>query len=239
VLVKSKGVADYERSLYAFIREWISASQTISLNTSGSTGKPKTIKVKKEQMIASAQMTSKYFKLNSKSNLLLCLSTDYIAGKMMVVRAFVSGANLVTANPDGNPLKELKAKADFAAMVPLQVQNALSVSTAKKKFQSIKNVIIGGAAIPHQLEKQIAKCSNNVYSTFAMTETLSHIALRRLSGKKKSDMYELLPGIKIKKDKRGCMIVSAPKLDAKPIITNDIVEIKGARHFKWLGRYDN
>jgi O-succinylbenzoic acid--CoA ligase len=237
--LNEKGLVDFECSFYTFIKDWISNSDTVSVKTSGSTGKPKTIKVKKAQMIASAQMTCKYFKINSKSNLLLCLSADYIAGKMMIVRAFIGGANLVTVSPDGNPLKPFKDKSDFAAMVPLQVENSLSTSGTKRKFLSIKNVIVGGAAIPYALEKRIEKCSNNIYSTFAMTETLSHIALRRLSGRGISDKYELLPGIRIRKDKRGCMVVDAPVLNDKPIVTNDIIEMVDSRHFKWLGRYDN
>jgi O-succinylbenzoic acid--CoA ligase len=236
--LQQKKLGEHERSLFSFIKEWLSPGERIKLKTSGSTGKPKLIIVHKEQMVESAKMTCNYFHLTKKSNLLLCLSPDFIAGKMMVVRALVSGANLIVVEPNSNPLKEIKEIIDFAAMVPLQVETTLSSTMTKRKFEAITDVIIGGAGLSHSLEQDVSKCKNKVYLTFAMTETLSHIALRKVSGKK-SDVFELLPGIKIKKDKRGCMIVNAPKLNDKAIVTNDIIEIVGKNHFRWLGRYDN
>jgi O-succinylbenzoic acid--CoA ligase len=238
-MLQRKKLREHERLMFTFIVEWLTPQETIKLKTSGSTGTPKIIKVRKEQMVESAKMTCNYFHLTKDSNLLLCLSSDFIAGKMMIVRAFVSGANLVIAEPNSTPLKGLKRDIDFAAMVPLQVENALSNIGTRRKFQSITNVIIGGAALPHSLERSIVTCTNKVYSTFAMTETLSHIALRRLNGKKKNELFELLPGIKITKDERGCLVINAPKLNDSPIITNDIVDIFNKSHFRWLGRHDN
>jgi o-succinylbenzoate---CoA ligase len=243
LLVKSKlqqkKLSEYERSLFSFIKEWLALGSTIKLKTSGSTGVPKLITVRKEQMIASAKMTCKYFHLTPKSNLLLCLSADFIAGKMMVIRALVSGANLIVVEPNGNPLNGFKQKIDFVAMVPLQVENSLSGTVTRKVFENITSVIVGGAAISHSLEKALSKSRNKVYATFAMTETLSHIALRRLTGRQKADVFELLQGVKIKKDKRGCMVVNALKLNDNSISTNDVIEIVDKNHFQWLGRYDN
>ncbi|MGP8215837.1 MAG: AMP-binding protein [Bacteroidia bacterium] len=234
-----KKLSDYERFMFLFIKEWVSAGKTIQVKTSGSTGVPKIMEVQKKQMIESAKMTCSYFDITKKSNILLCLSTEFIAGKMMIVRAFLSGANLVTVKPGNNPLENLKQKIDFAAMVPLQVENILADSKTARLFNFIDNVIIGGATISKGLEAKLAKCKNSVYSTFAMTETLSHFALRRLSGNERSDYFELLPGINISTDERGCMVVYAPLLNDAPIVTNDIVECTDSRHFRWLGRYDN
>jgi o-succinylbenzoate---CoA ligase len=233
------GLNEYEKHLYHFIKEWISPINSIMLKTSGTTGESKEITVLKSKAIASAQMTCEYFGLNKNTDALLCLSTEYIGGKMMIVRAFVSGMNLITVEPDSNPLFGLNTQIDFASMVPLQVNNCLENENTKSKFISIPEIIIGGAALSSQLEKELAKCSNNVYSTFAMTETLSHIALRKLSGINRDDYYKLLPGISILIDKRNCLVINTPALDDKPIITNDMVEIINPTSFRWLGRYDN
>lgn len=238
-LLQAKEISPPDKALLSFIKECISPSTTIKVKTSGSTGKPKTIEIEKSRMIASAKMTCDYFHINKRSNMLLCLSAEYIAGKMMVMRAFLSGANLVVVEPANNPLLDLEEKIDFVALVPLQVENILANAKTRKVFNTINNVIIGGAVVSPALEKKLAKCTNNVYSTFAMTETLSHFALKKLSGKNRSGLFETLPGITVSTDKRGCMVVHAPELNTKPIVTNDIIELKNEKHFKWLGRYDN
>ena len=238
-MLQLKKISEYEKSFLQFIKEWISSDKTIKVKTSGSTGTPKVIEVQKKHMLESAKMTCNYFHITKRTNMLLCLSAEFIAGKMMLVRAFYSGANLITVKPDNNPVKDLKDKIDFAAMVPLQVENILASPKTKKLFKDIDNVIIGGASVSEKLERKLFKYSNNVYSSFAMTETLSHFALRRLSGKSKNDLFELLPGITIEKDNRDCMIINAHLLNNEPIVTNDIIEIVDARHFHWLGRYDN
>jgi len=237
--LNAKTTKEYERSLYTFIKEWLAPSDVLAVKTSGSTGAPKQMMFKKNQMIASAKMTCDYFKFSPEINMLLCLSTDFIAGKMMVVRAFVSGANIIAVEPGNNPLQGLGKKIDFVAMIPSQVKESLTHEKTKKAFESIDNVIIGGAPVVHSFEKVLSGCPNNVYATFAMTETLSHIALKKLSGKNKDDAFELFPGIKISEDERGCLAIDAPMLSDDIIITNDMVDIVDKTHFRWLGRYDN
>jgi o-succinylbenzoate---CoA ligase len=237
--LNSQALKEHEQSLFVFIKEWIAKGDILSVKTSGSTGTPKQIVVKKSQMLESAKITCDYFKLSAETNALHCLSTDFIAGKMMVVRAFVSGFNLITVKPDNNPLTTINQKIHFAAMIPFQVQKVLAKKNTKEIFESIDNVIIGGAPVSHSFEQVLALFPNNVYATFAMTETLSHIALRKLSGKVKSELFELLPGIKISVNKDGCLVIDAPRLNEEPIVTNDVVEIKDETHFKWLGRHDN
>ena len=232
-------ISDFKRSLYRFIDDWISDKGIITVNTSGTTGAPKAITFRKEQFISSALMTCNYFNLTDATSGLLCLSPDYIAGKMMIVRAFVSGMDLMTLEPTDKPLLGIIEKVDFAAFVPLQVQSLMDDEISKKRFQKIKHVIIGGAPISPLLEKELENCTNAIYATFAMTETLSHIALRRLSGKAKSDKYFALQGVDFEKDERGCLVVNAPLVNDSPIITNDVIELYDSTHFRWLGRYDN
>jgi len=228
-----------EFEVYSFIHHWLLPSPVLEVQTSGSTGVPKVEVFRKEQFIKSAHMTCDYFNLAEGVNMLLCLSAKYIAGKMMVVRAFVSGANLITVSPGGNPLEGIKDKIDFTAMVPLQAQNSIASLDTNKLFASIRNIIIGGASVSPMLAKKLASYSNNIYATFAMTETLSHIALKRLSGNHNTDLYELMPGVSVSEDERGCMIINAPHITEKPIVTNDIIVKADEKHFHWMGRYDN
>lgn len=228
-----------EFAVYSFIHQWISPSEVIEVRTSGSTGIPKIMVFRKEQFIASAKMTCDYFNLAEGMNMLLCLSANYIAGKMMIVRAFVSGANLLMVPPTSNPLEDVSHKIDFAAMVPLQAYNALLTPETNRVFSSIRSIIIGGASISHKLEQLLLPLPNNIYATFAMTETLSHIALKRLNGSDKKALYELMPGIKVSEDDRGCMVINATNLNEEPIFTNDIIVKTDENHFHWLGRYDN
>lgn len=165
----SESLSDFKKSLYSFIGEWISDTETITVKTSGTTGISKQITFRKEQFINSARMTCSYFNLTKATKGLLCLSPDYIAGKMMIVRAFASGMDLITVEPSNKPLLGSIGKVDFAAFVPMQVQNIIDNELSRKKFQSIKNIIIGGAGIPMNLEKALVDFPNNIYSTFSMT----------------------------------------------------------------------
>jgi O-succinylbenzoic acid--CoA ligase len=237
--MKHADMDEEEFSVQEFIHQWLSPPEHIEVRTSGSTGTPKVTMLRKEQFVHSARMTCQHFGLKEGSSMLLCLSTNYIAGKMMVVRAFVSGANLLTVPPTGNPLEGVEAKIDFTAMVPLQAYNSIHDPETNRVFSTISNIIIGGAAISPKLEHALEHYPNNIYATFAMTETLSHIALRKLNGNVKKDLYELLPGISVSEDDRGCMVINAPGLSEEPIVTNDMIVKADETHFHWLGRYDN
>lgn len=229
-----------QKKLKSFIEEWKNSDSAITARTSGTTGTPKTIELEKNRMLQSALMTLRFLNLQPTDNALLCLSPEHIAGKMMTVRSIAGLLNLIPVEPSANPLKAFNNKQEIhlAAFVPLQVKEILKNKTTAKKFVQIKNVLIGGAPASPELRKQLSKLKNNIYETYGMTETISHVALKKISGKL-TDYFETLPGISVKRDKRGCLVINAPALVAEPIITNDLVELKDKHHFKWLGRIDN
>jgi o-succinylbenzoate---CoA ligase len=72
-----------------------------------------------------------------------------------------------------------------------------------------------------------------------MTETISHVALQKLNGIDKQGSFFPLPSITIRQDERTCLIIHAPHVSDKEIITNDLVEIKPDHSFKVIGRWDN
>ena len=224
--------------LEEFLAEWHNDSPTVLVHTSGSTGKPKPMLVEKRRMEASARITCGFLGLKSGDSALLCMSLDYIAGKMMVVRALSFGLRLIVVKPSGNPLGTVAEPVDFAAMVPMQVYNSLQVPEERKKLMAIKHLIIGGGAIDDALASELKTFPNAVWSTYGMTETLSHIALRRLNGHEASEWYTPFEGVSLSQTDEGCLVIDAPAVHDGPLVTNDIVEISD-KGFRVLGRKDN
>ena len=231
----SKDLPAWKKEVYGFIVEFISPTDSISQASSGTTGKAKYITLKKEEMIASANLTAEFFQLGPNQNALLCLPIKYIAGKMMVVRAFVSGMNLLLCEPKGIPDISSFKSIDFCAMVPMQVSNLLK---GNANFENLKTLIIGGSEIDTSLKQKLQDLPTTVFETFGMTETCSHIALKKINGQEINNYFETLNRVKIQLDERKCLIIKAPFLKGK-ITTNDMVELIDDQHFKWLGRYDN
>lgn len=227
---------DWEGDIFRFIAEWIDEeTDSIEVQTSGSTGTPKSIVLKKEHLIESAIRTMHYLDLRAENNALLCLPARYIAGKMMIVRAFVTGYNLITVVPSANPFAHLEQPVDFAAITPHQ----LSQSYETLRQINIRNIIVGGAEIPPSLEAKIQNIPSAVFATYGMTETGSHVALRRINGNHASSLYEALPDVNFDVDTQNRLIIHATYLTYTPLHTNDIVELIDDKHFRWLGRYDN
>ncbi len=227
-------------TLSEFLDDWQSESDSILVHTSGSTGKPKPLVVEKKRMEASARMTCRFLGLQQGDSALLCMPLDYIAGKMVVVRSIVMGLRLINVEPCGHPLHSLKDIPDFAAMVPLQVTNSLEVPEERRMLMKIKNLIIGGGSIDKGLADELKGFPNAVWSTYGMTETLSHIAMRRLNGENASEWYTPLDGVNVSLNNSGCLVIDAPYVCDKPLETNDIAVIDDTgKHFKIIGRKDN
>ncbi|NJB35481.1 AMP-binding protein [Croceivirga sp. JEA036] len=220
---------DYRRDIGDFLMQWLADSTTIEVQTSGSTGAPKLIRLQKKHMVNSAMATGAYFNLGPNSRTLLCLPAQYIAGKMMLVRALVLGWNISIVSPSLTPLAALEGRFDFVAMIPAQVEQSL------KELHRVESVLIGGAAVSESLRKKLVSLPLESYESYGMTETITHIALKKIN----QDYFTCLPQVSVSKDDRGCLVINAPKVADTPIITNDIVELVYQHKFKWLGRWDN
>ena len=229
-----------------FLREWNSPSPYVRVKTSGSTGTPKNMLVEKRRMLASARMTCDFLGLQPGDTALLCMSLDYIAGKMMVVRALERGLQLISVEPSGHPLQTPTPSLSFAAMVPMQVWNSLQVPEQRERLRQVRHLLIGGGAISEPLAEALKDFPNYVWSSYGMTETLSHIALRQLNGPRRSSWYTPLPGVAVELNDDGCLVIKAPHLCDGPLVTNDIGELSASaasqekgRLFRILGRRDN
>jgi len=225
--------------LKAFLSEWFNESPEMTVQTSGSTGTPKSIVVRKEKMIQSARLTCSFLKLNKGDTALLCLPLQYISGQMMAVRALTAGLDLIIRNPSGHPLSDINTPLRFVAMTSMQVYNSLQVPEEKERLMQIENLIIGGGAIEPNLSQALQTFPNAVYSTYGMTETLSHIALRRLSGSDASDYYTPFPSVQLSLSSEKSLIIEAYHVADAVIYTNDIAELLPDGRFRILGRTDN
>ncbi len=215
-------------TLEDFYSEWNNDSDTVLVHTSGSTGKPKPMMVEKKRMLNSARITCDFLGLKPGDSALLCMSLDYIAGKMVVVRSIERHLHLISVSPSGHPLKDINGEITFAAMVPMQVYNTLQVPEERERLTHIRHLIIGGGAIDASLEKELRSLPGNIaiWSTYGMTETLSHIALRRINGAEASEWYQPFDSVKISQTDEGCLVIDAPLVCAETLVTNDIVEIE-------------
>ena len=245
-------------TLEDFLSEWNNDSDRVLVHTSGSTGKPKPMMVEKKRMLNSARITCDFLGLKPGDSALLCMSLDYIAGKMVVVRSIERHLHLISVSPSGHPLKNIDLKdvngkdvngeITFAAMVPIQVYNTLQVPEERERLTHIRHLIIGGGAIDAALEQELRSLPGNIaiWSTYGMTETLSHIALRRINGAEASEWYQPFDSVKISQTEEGCLVIDAPQVCAETLVTNDIVEIESYIYnkveklrFRIKGRKDN
>ncbi|QHL86078.1 AMP-binding protein [Nibribacter ruber] len=232
----------YEMKTLEFCKSWLQGVQEFPVMTSGSTGAPKVITLTREQMEASARRTLRIFNLQPEEKALVCLNTEYIAGMMMLVRGLVGNLHMTIIEPIGNPLASVEPAAhfDFVAMVPLQLQTLLEQTPEKvDQLNQMKAVLLGGAAIHKNLEEAVQQLTVPVYQSYGMTETVSHVAVRQLNGSARSDFYVAPEEVTLGQDERGCLTISAEVTNHETLITNDLVELRDAHSFQWLGRADN
>jgi len=254
----------FEKEIGDFLLDWLDDNPALQVRTSGSTGKPKPITLQKKHMVNSALATGEFFGLQPGDSALLCLPATYIAGKMMLVRAMVLGLEIDYIAPSSYPLAGISKTYDFVAMVPLQLENSLDA------LGRIKILIVGGAPLSQKVRVQVQAClparqeqvrlptgqvrKAQVFETYGMTETITHVALKKVNVKPSDAVkqgggtietqnqkphFKALPSVTLSIDDRGCLIIDAPKISAAPVVTNDVVELVSETGFRWLGRHDN
>lgn len=222
-----------------FKTKWKEPKPTMQVHTSGSTGTPKTMEVEKVKMWNSALSTINTLGLQEGNTALLCMPLKYIAGQMMLVRSFAGGLSLIAVAPTAHPYAHLHEAPDFAALTPMQVYESLRIPHERSLLRRTLCLIIGGGAISAELEEQLKTFPHAVFSTYGMTETLSHIALRRLNGKEASDYYTPMSFVEIGLTEEGCLTIHAPHVCKDKLVTNDLAELLPNGTFRILGRRDN
>ncbi len=254
----ASSLSENERATLQFAHEWLSGAERFALQTSGSTGTPKPIYLSRSQMEASARATGAALGLHLGQQALVCLPTRYVAGRMMLVRGFVLGLDMHVVEPASDPLAALlpDIRPDFAAFIPLQMQTLLDIALVapsdscyaddtarsfryRRLLEGMQAILLGGGPIDDALKGAVEQLSVPVYHTYGMTETATHIALRRLTGPERSEAFVPLPGVELALDERGCLAIHGPVTAGAWIQTNDIVDLRDDGSFVWLGRWDN
>lgn len=231
-------LASWERSILDFALEWCSPGVYLfEVHTSGSTAQARPVKLRRKAMVASAHATAHALGLSSGQSALLCLSADYIAGKMMIVRALELGMDFYYMQPKADVVSRLKRDYDFAALVPMQVQDAME-SGHLTALNKLRCLLVGGDALFAHYLPALRQLDSKIYATYGMTETVTHIALRCLNGKAACDAYQCLEGVSVEPDEEGCLCITAPHLDIYQLHTSDIVRMEGDNRFDIVGRKD-
>ena len=213
----------------------------IGATTSGTTGPPKHMRIPRRDLVNSARLSADAFGLGEDDRVLLCLPCAYIAGKMMVVRAMALGLDLHIIDPRGSVLDNLGGCRDrfrFTAMVPLQLHRAIQEDKARVEEQ-FHTILLGGGPVSEVLEEDLQGLKTEVFQGYGSTETVTHVALRKVNGAGRSRMYGALGKVTFAQGEDNCLLVSTPHLSRKQHRTNDLVELRDDRHFQWLGRIDN
>jgi O-succinylbenzoic acid--CoA ligase len=223
----------YERTTGNFLLDWLDENDFIKVQTSGSTGKPKSIKLSKQAMVNSCIATGNYLKLKPSMSALHCLPTNFIAGKMMLVRAMILGLEMDLVEPTSQPIFDYDKVYHFTAMLPMQLESTLTY------LHNVKVIIVGGSSVSKQLIESTQSLKSKVYATYGMTETATHIALMPLNNKMQEPYFRILPNVSISQDERGCLVIDAPKVAKEKVVTNDLVKLHSPSEFEWLGRIDN
>lgn len=244
ILASSNDTAGFSanaNTALAFMRFWLKGGDYFEISTSGTTGKPKRIKISRKQMVMSAEMTARAVGINSGDTALVCLNTNYIGGIMMLVRGMTLNLNMTITEPSANPFATLKKNQsfDFIAMVPIQLETLLNQPDGIQILNRCKVILIGGASISESLLARIHDLNVSIYATYGMTETVSHVALKRINGHEAKTFFTALPEVHIGVDSRGCLTISSPLTNDKTIVTNDCVTLIDDHSFHWMGRIDN
>ncbi len=228
----------WERSILNFAAQWCNPNISVfEVQSSGSTGKAKTIQLSRQAMIASAQATGKALSLQKGQSALLCLSADYIAGKMMIVRALELGLDFYYTQAQADILSHLTRTYDFCAVVPMQLQHAIDHQQTNN-INLLRCILVGGDALPMQYVPPLQALSSRLYATYGMTETITHIALRPLNGQQVSDVYHCIAGVRVHTTPDGCLCIKAPHLSIANLCTTDMAILYSPTTFQLLGRKD-
>jgi len=258
ILPADQSASENTQAVLAFVRSWLQGNSQFVVHTSGSTGEPKAITLSSAQMIASARATGDALNLVAGEHALVCLPARYIAGRMMLVRGLVLELVMHLVAPTADPLEHLSPDLAiaFAAFVPLQLQTLLDVALVassdscfpedtarafryRRLLEGMTAILVGGAPVTPALEAQIRLLSAPVYHTYGMTETATHVALRRLNGPEASPAFRPLAGVATGVDSRGCLQITGPMTGGIMLQTNDLVALEPDGSFRWLGRWDH
>lgn len=227
----------YFSSVLDFIESLLVSDSFISY-TSGSTGEPKVLNINKNRANASADLSNRFFRITNLTHFVLSLDIKYIGSKMLLIRAQQAGAKVEVVRPSLNFYTEVKTPLiDFISLTPIHVNHILV--NYPVFFNKVKTCLIGASGVSKVLEDKLwnQNLKTVFYESFAMTETISHFALRNISNHE--EHFECLDGFEVNVNDKGCLEVYHPVVLPEKVVTNDIVKCIDSSRFIFLGRKDN
>ena len=229
----------FEAELGRFLTEFFSPGAAVTVHTSGSTGAPKAFAAEKSRMRASARATIAFLGLKPGCTNLLAMPLRFIAGKMVVVRSVECGLNLIPVEPCANPFLEHREAVDLCALTPMQAATVLANPATSRFLLESRAVILGGGPVDEELTAKLQSAQGAVYASYGMTETLSHVALRRLNGPTADAGFRALPGVTISLSALNTLQIEASAVAAQTLITHDRARFNPDGTFSLIGRLDN
>lgn len=226
--------AELKAAAAGFLESW-NANAPFQIKSSGTTGLPQLHTFNKTQLTHSALVSNAALQLSTQTRALLCLPLSSVGGLMLLARSVVGHFEVQLQLPSARPLQNLRQKIDFVAMVPTQLQQ--SIEHDLPQLKGIARILVGGGQMSSELIAACQSAQLEVWHSYGMTETLSHVALRKVSPIEEP-FFNALPGITFS-CKNNCLVIHYPALQSEVLITKDIVELHNPSRFTWIGRADN
>jgi O-succinylbenzoic acid--CoA ligase len=219
------------------IRRWQTGDTAFDLQTSGTTGLPQNIRLKRHLIQLSCQLTGEFLHIQPTDCILCCLPLNRVGGLMQVFRSQIWNIPIHFLQASANPLNSEIPNASITSLTPMQAALALQSEVGLNNLRRFRIVLIGGGELSPDLENTLAAIGyTQFYHTYGMTETYSHIAMRKLG---MEQHFEFLLPTQARTDNRGCLAINNELTENQWLQTNDLVQLLPDGRFTVLGRADN
>jgi len=188
----------------------------------------------------SAEVTGKALTIREEDRYLLSLDPDTTGGRMVLVRGLEWGISTEVLTPSADPLSGISKahKNTLISLVPLQLERILENAESVQKLNRFRVVLLGGGPVSEHLIGRLAGLHPAIFHTYGMTETCSHIALKRLNGNSPDISFVPFEGVDLSLSEEGTLVIDSPSASPRPLYTNDLARIHPDGSFDILGRKD-
>jgi O-succinylbenzoic acid--CoA ligase len=240
-MLNDKQLEAWESIIWQRISDWINPElTTLEIFSSGSTGTPKAISHKKQFIQSSAELSMEALDIAPGGHSFLAIPAKHVGGMMLIIRSLIHGLALWYTAPHIRINLNTAEKISLCSITPLQALALLeSEDSSNLFFNQVEIILIGGAVISPAINQWLQSISSLCYESYGMTETISHIALRKINGPDRQDFFTALPGVSLMQEADQSLSIHAPSIGVEHLHTNDIVEWLGDGRFRFLGRKDN
>lgn len=164
--------------------------------TSGTTSAPKIVPLRRRQMLAAAEASSRNFKPDPNHYWLLCMPLNHIGGISIILRSLIYGSSIYRmSNFNEVMVKEFlgeNIRFQAASLVPTMLKRLLD-DPLFKTHRDFKSILLGGGPISKSLLKKSAERGIPIVSSYGMTETCAQIIANPLLAP--SGMYTPLKSV--------------------------------------------